>query len=61
MLGGIISGLIVAWILSLFNVDVILINAIQPFISSVQLTNAHYYTLFALIGLIGVLIEQKRR
>lgn len=52
MLGGFISGLIVAWILSLFGVDQMLIEVIQPF-TNVILTSSHYYILFALIGTLG--------
>ena len=53
MLGGFISGLIVAWILSLFGVNGIILEIAQPFIKTIHLTNSHYYILFGLIGLIG--------
>lgn len=43
MLDGIIYGLIVAWILAIFNVDSICINVLQPFFTNVKLTTDHYY------------------
>lgn len=52
MLGGFISGLIVGWILSLFGVDHMLIDVIQPF-TDIILTSSHYYIFFALIGTLG--------
>lgn len=53
MLGGFIGGLIVAFILSLFGVNVMILEVAQPFMKAVTLTNSHYYILFGLIGLIG--------
>ena len=53
MLEGFIGGLIVAFILSLFGVDKMLIEVIQPFFTAVTLTKSHYYLAFAIIGLIG--------
>lgn len=53
MLGGFIGGLIVAWILSLFGVDAMILEVVQPFVETVKLTNSHYYVAFGLIGLIG--------
>ena len=53
MLGGFISGLIVAWILSLFGVNGIILEVSQPLIKTIHLTNSHYNILFGLIGLIG--------
>ena len=60
MLIGIIKGLIVAWLLSLFNVDVMLINAIQSF-TSVELNVSMYYVLFAVVGIVGELISNKTK
>lgn len=56
MLGGFISGLIVAWILSLFGVDHMLIDVIQPF-TAITLTTSHYYIFFALLGALGGAIK----
>lgn len=53
MLGGFIGGLFVAWVLSLFGVNTIILEVTQPFIKTIILTNSHYYILFGLIGLIG--------
>lgn len=52
MLGGFLSGLLVGWILSLFNVDKMMIEVLQPFIP-VCLTTSHYYMTLGMIGLIG--------
>lgn len=57
MLGGFCSGLIVAWILSFFGVNEIMIEIIQPLVKEIILTDAHYYLFFALIGLIGCAIK----
>ena len=53
MLDGIVDGLIVAWILTIFNVDSICINVLQPFFINVKLTTNHYYFAFGAIGLIA--------
>lgn len=53
MLGGFVGGLIVAWILSFFNVNIIVLQVMQPFFNTVILTNSHYYVFFGLIGLIS--------
>ncbi|MDA3732369.1 hypothetical protein PBV87_12810 [Niameybacter massiliensis] len=52
MLEGFIGGLIVAWLLSLFGVDHMVLEVCQTF-TEVQLTTSFYYIGFALIGLIG--------
>lgn len=52
MLGGFISGFIVAWILVEFNVHTMVIEVIQPF-TSTELTTSHFYVALGLIGLIG--------
>lgn len=58
MLGGFVGGLLVAWILSWFGVDHMMITAIQPFIKGVTLTWAHYYLAFAVVGLVGELLRR---
>lgn len=50
MIIGILYGLLCGWILTLFNVDNICIEVLQPFISS-ELTTVHYYFVFGLVGL----------
>lgn len=52
MLGGFISGLIVAWILSLFGVDQMVITSLNE-VFSVSISVSTYYMAFGLIGLIG--------
>ena len=56
MLDGIIYGLIVAWILAIFNVDNICIEVLQPIVPFV-LTTAHYYFVFGVVGLIYGIIH----
>ena len=55
MLSGILSGLIIAVILSCFDMDDIFIKALQPF-TKVKLTHDHYYLLFGIIGMISGII-----
>jgi len=51
-----INGLLLAWILSLFNFDTIFVEGIQTFVHFKVIT-AHYYLLFALLGLISRFLE----
>lgn len=53
MMGGILEGLLVAWILTYFNIDDICIDLLQPFFRTVELTTEHYYLVFGSIGLIA--------
>ncbi|NMA49363.1 MAG: hypothetical protein GX947_06280 [Tissierellia bacterium] len=52
MLGGLIFGLVIAWVVSLFGGDSLLINGIRELTGN-DITSAGYYTIFAIIGLIG--------
>lgn len=54
---GFVVGLIVAWILSLFNVNSMVLEVCQSF-TDIQLTISYYYIGFALIGLIGGLLKK---
>ena len=54
MLNGFVEGLIVAWFLSLFNVDNIIINSAKE-VLNITISNSTYYMLFALIGLISAI------
>ena len=54
MITGIIFGLISGVILSLFNVDKICIEVLQPF-TSIELTEAHYFV-FGALGLISFVL-----
>lgn len=51
MFGGIISGLLCAWILAQFDVDNICINVLQPF-TQIKLTTDHFYFVFGLVGFV---------
>ena len=53
MLEGFIGGLLTAWILTLFDMNIMIIEVLQPYVKHVELTNSHYYILLGLIGLIG--------
>ncbi|MDA3731562.1 hypothetical protein PBV87_08755 [Niameybacter massiliensis] len=44
--------LLVAWILTWFDVDIMMLEVIQPFMN-IELTTSHYYILIAMIGLVG--------
>lgn len=56
MIDGLLTGLVLAWILSFFGVDEIFVGAIQPFID--KITTVHYYFLFAVLGAICRAIEK---
>nr|DAW42772.1 MAG TPA: hypothetical protein [Caudoviricetes sp.] len=51
MIEGIIYGLIGAWFLSLFRVDNIFVEALQPFVNF-TLTTSHYYFVFGFVGMV---------
>lgn len=56
MLLGLISGLIVAWLVSIFGGDLLIIQGVFE-LTGKQISIAGYYTIFALVGLIGGLIK----
>lgn len=51
-----INGLLLAWILSLFNFDNIFVEGVQTFVHF-KVVTAHYYLVFALLGLISRFFE----
>ena len=51
MIEGIIYGLIGAWFLSLFGVDNIFVEELQPFVNF-TLTTSHYYFIFGFVGMV---------
>lgn len=58
LLGGILEGLIIAWILVQFGVDKICIEVLQPFINQCELTTSHFYFVFGIVGfLTGCIYE----
>ena len=58
MLEGFVAGLIIAYVLTFFNVDNIIINTIQSFIPDIQITIDIYYTLFGVVGMVSGLIKE---
>jgi len=55
---GLIFGLIVGWIISLFGGDALLIQGISE-LTGKQISTEGYYTIFALLGLIGGFIKYR--
>ena len=53
MISGFISGMITAFILSLFGVDHMFIEVMQNFTLGLPLTTSHYYMFFGFIVLLG--------
>lgn len=47
-----LEGLLLAWFLSLFGVDRMVVEVLQSFMPGINITVSHYYILFALLGLI---------
>lgn len=56
MLRGLLGGLLVAWILSLFAFDKMVINSIHE-VFDIEVSKDLYYVIFALIGLIGYILK----
>lgn len=59
MLRGLILGLFAAWVLSLFGINTVILEAIQLFCTSVILTDNRYYILFGMIGMVGGLFNRE--
>ncbi|HQD41748.1 MAG: hypothetical protein GXY97_02070 [Clostridiales bacterium] len=51
-------GLIVGWLVSLFGGDILIIQGVSELIGR-EISSAGYYTIFALLGLIGGIIKDK--
>ncbi|HZK33819.1 MAG TPA: hypothetical protein VFD33_00730 [Bacillota bacterium] len=58
-MGGIIGGLLLAWILSWFRIDNTIINGVNE-LFGLEITRSGYYVIFALIGLLADLLRVKR-
>ncbi|HHD2754003.1 TPA: hypothetical protein ACOTG0_002848 [Clostridium perfringens] len=56
MLRGLLGGLLVAWILSLFDFDNMVINSIHE-VFDIEVSKDLYYVIFALIGLISHILK----
>lgn len=57
MFSGIVGGLFVAWFLSLFGVNNIIILGLHELIG-ITISNAGYYTIFAIIGAFSGVIKK---
>lgn len=58
MLGGLIVGLIVGWFVSLFGADDLIIQGVFE-LTGKPISIAGYYTIFALLGLLGGALKGK--
>lgn len=58
MLGGVLGGLLIAWILSIFNFDRMFINTLYQLLGLSISTDA-YYVIFALLGAIGSIMKKE--
>lgn len=57
MLSGLIFGIVIGWLVSLFGGDTLLINGITELTGN-NITSAGYYTIFAIIGLVGGVLKK---
>ena len=57
MLGGLLWGLLIAWILSIFNFNYMFINAVYELLR-LKISTYVYYVVFALLGLIYGIINK---
>ena len=57
MLGGLLWGLLIAWILSIFNFDYMFINTVYELLR-LKISTDVYYVVFALLGLICGIINK---
>ncbi|HAT4104378.1 TPA: hypothetical protein I9Z31_001790 [Clostridium perfringens] len=57
MLGGLLWGLLIAWILSIFNFNYMFINAVYELLR-LKISTGVYYVVFALLGLIYGIINK---
>ena len=57
MLGGLLWGPLIAWILSIFNFDYMFINAVYE-LWGLKISTDVYYVVFALLGLICGIINK---
>lgn len=58
MLGGVLGGLLIAWILSIFNFDRMFINILYELLGLSISTDA-YYVIFALLGAISSIMKKE--
>jgi len=60
MLGGLLVGLAMGWILSLFGVNELLIQGFSE-LTGITVSNAGYYTLLAFLGAMGGAIDSYKK
>jgi hypothetical protein len=61
MLGGLLVGLVIGWVLAMFGVNDLLIQGISE-LTGKTISDAGYYTILAFIGAIGgAITEYKKR
>ncbi|MBE3101007.1 MAG: hypothetical protein IMZ47_01905 [Firmicutes bacterium] len=58
-MNGIIGGLFLAWVLTWFNVDRIIIDGINE-LFALSISTAGYYVLFAIIGFISNVVSDRK-
>ena len=58
MLGGVLGGLLIAWILSIFSFDHMFINALYELLG-LSISIDAYYVIFALLGAIGSIMKKE--
>lgn len=58
IIDGLVYGLVSALILSIFRVDDIFIDSLQPFVHDIELTSDHFYLAFACLGAIGAILKE---
>lgn len=58
MLGGLLWGLLIAWLLSIFNFDHMFINAVYE-LFKIRISTDVYYVVFALLGLVCGIINKE--
>lgn len=59
MISGILCSLFGAWFLTLFGFNTMCVEVFQPMVTF-QLTDAHYYMMFVIVGLIMALVLPKK-
>lgn len=52
MIGGMLTGLTVAWVLTFFDINKTCIELLQPF-CKITLTDSHYYFVLGFLGMIA--------
>lgn len=58
VIGGLVVGLIVGWVVSLFGGDQLIIQGVEELTNN-SISSAGYYTIFAIIGLLGGVLKNK--